>query len=517
MRSTAWLASLLSLALVQAQGRTFDLLTAGVADIQAAVDAGALTYERLVGLYLNRIQAYDKQGPQLRAVLTINPRAIEIARALDEERRTKGRRGPLHGIPIAVKDNLDTTDLPTTGGNVVFEGSFPARDATVVQRLRQAGAILLVKTNMDELAMASRGFSTLGGQILNPYDLARDPGGSSGGTAVAVTAGFATLGIATETGFSIRSPATNSSIVGIAPTRGLVSRAGVIPISFTQDRVGPHAKSVVDAALLLDVLRGFDEDDLMTTESLGRVPATSFAEITADGMRGIRIGVLRDLFRIGAQFEPINKLIEAQIAVMRAQGAEVTDPVTTGSDVVAMMPTLRVNSYEVKPAFDGYLRRRGAASPVKTFADLVATGRWLKGGTLETRFVETMKAGDLNVNAAYLATLQNQRRLRQSLVELMDRQQLDALVYPVKSLSAPPIGSADDGPRDNNVSSTTGLPAVVVPAGLNAEGLPFSIEILGRPFGDARLIQIAHAYERASRARVAPKSTPHLPGDVFSY
>src|SRR5262245_32585633 len=291
----ALVASFLSFSFVHAQTRTFDLLTAGVADIQAAVDAGALTYEKLVGLYLNRIRAYDQQGPQLHAVLAINPKAVEIARGLDEERRSKGRRGPLHGIPVAVKDNVDTSDMPTTGGNPVFAGSFPARDATIVQRLRQAGAIVLVKTNLDELAMATRGFSTVGGQILNPYDLTRVPGGSSGGTAVAINAGFATVGIGTETGFSIRSPATNNALVGIAPTRGLVSRAGVMPISFTQDRVGTHAKSVADAAVLLDALRGFDEEDLMTADSLGRASTTPLASIQASATPA-RVGVLRDLF-----------------------------------------------------------------------------------------------------------------------------------------------------------------------------------------------------------------------------
>jgi amidase len=235
-----------------AQSRTFDLLTASIADIQDAVDGGALTYETLVRLYLARIDAYDKKGPRLNAVIAINPRATETARALDEERKAKGRRGPLHGIPVAIKDNVDVADMPSAGGSLAFKNSVPARDATIVQRLRDAGAIVLLKTNMDELALGSRGLSSLGGQTLDPYDLTRNPGGSSGGTGVAVNVSFATVGVGTETGVSIRSPATNNAVVGIAPTRGLVSRAGVIPISFTQDRVGAHGKTVVDAARLLD-------------------------------------------------------------------------------------------------------------------------------------------------------------------------------------------------------------------------------------------------------------------------
>ena len=255
--------AVMTCAAVSAQDTTLDLLTASVADIQNAVDTGALTYERLVGEYVARIERFDRQGPRLRAVLSVNPKAAEIARGLDEERRTRGRRSPLHGIPIAVKDNIDTVDMPTTGGSLVFRGSFPRRDAAVVERLRRAGAIIFLKTNLDEFAASSMGVSSVGGQTLNPYRLKRSPGGSSGGTAVAISAGFATVGLATETGLSIRGPASNTGIVAIAPSLGLVSRAGVMPISFTQDRVGVHAKSVADAVLLLDAIRGFDAEDLL--------------------------------------------------------------------------------------------------------------------------------------------------------------------------------------------------------------------------------------------------------------
>ena len=499
-----------------AQSRTFDLLSASIADVQEAVDAGALTYERLVRLSLNRIEAYDKKGPQLRAVLAVNPRAMEIARRLDQERRTSGRRGPLHGIPVAVKDNIDVREMPTTGGNMALAGTYASSDATVVRRLRDAGAIILVKTNLDELALGSRGLSSLGGQILNPYDLTRNPGGSSGGTAVAVNVGFATVGLATETGFSIRSPASNNALVGIAPSRGVVSRAGVIPITYTQDRVGVHAKTVADAALLLDAIRGFDADDLATAALLEQPSLPSFAKTPTEALRGARIGVLRDLFRQGEQFEEANAIVDRQITVLREHGAAIEEGLTTGADLLALMPTLRVNSDELQTAFDSYLRRRGS-SPLNTFAALVATGKYLKGTTLETRFKETMMAGRPDQNKEYLVRLERQRHIRQLLVELMDREKVDALVYPVKSLPAPPIGMSDDGPRDNNISAVTGLPAIVLPAGVNAVGLPIAIEILGRPFSEPRLIGLAHAYEQASRARVAPRTTPHLPGDVFTY
>lgn len=499
------------------QTRTFDLLTAEIAHIHAAVGAGALTYERLVGLYLARIEAYDTRGPRLNAVVAINPRAAEIARALDEERRVKGLRSPLHGIPLAIKDNIDTVAMPTTGGNVLFASMAPGRDATVVERLERAGAIIFVKTNLDELAMSSQGLSTVGGQTLNPYDLTRSPGGSSGGTAVAVSAGFAAAGLATETGISIRGPASNTGVVGIAPSRGLVSRAGVIPISFTQDRVGVHARSVADAAIVLGAIRGFDAEDLVTAESLGRVHATAYIERLAEPLNGARVGVLRDLFREGAEFAAANTLIARQIALLGTRGAVVVDPMSTGRDLVEMMPALRLNSFELRPSFDAYLRRRGRTAPVATLAELIARGTYLRGGTMEVRFAETMKVDVLEFDVEYRKRLDARALIRGALIGLMDAHQLDALAYPVKSLAAPLVGSADSGPRDNPISSVTGLPAIVVPAGVDPAGLPLALEILGPPFSEPMLIRLAHVYERARGPRVVPRTTPALAGDAFRY
>jgi len=502
---------------VSSQGRSFDLLTAGIADMQAAVAAGALTYERLVRLYIDRIEAFDKLGPRLNAVIAVNPRAGELAQALDTERRATGLRSPLHGIPLAVKDNIDTVDMPTTGGNAVFAEKGPARNATVVERLIRAGAIVLMKTNLDELAMSSQGLSTVGGQTLNPYDLKRSPGGSSGGTAVAMSAGFAAAGLATETGLSIRGPASNTGIAAIAPTRGLVSRAGVIPISFTQDRVGVHARSIADAALVLQVIRGFDAEDLVTAESVGQTDTKPYEAAGADTFAGARIGVLRDLFRKGDEFVAGNTLIERQIEMLGARGAMIVDGVSTGLDLIEMMPTLRLNSYELRPSFDAYLMRRGATAPVATLADFIAGGRYLKGGNMETRFAETMKVDVLEDDAEYRTRLQNRARLIKALVAVMDKHRLEALVYPVKSLGAPPIGTPDSGPRDNAISSVTGLPAVVVPAGLDRGGLPLAIEFLGRPFSEQTLIRLAAIYERARGPRVQPKTVRPLRGEVFQY
>lgn len=491
---------------------SIDLLAATVAEIQSAVDAGDLTSERLVQRSLDRIAAYDRRGPQLRAVAAVNPAALDDARRLDRERVASGRRGPLHGIPVAVKDNVDVAGLPTTGGNLTFANSRPARDATVVRRLRAAGAVVIAKTNMDELALGTRGESSAFGQILNPYDPTRIPGGSSGGTAVAVSAGFAVVGIATETGFSIRSPASNTALVGIAPTRGLVSRAGVLPVSFTQDRVGVHARTVADAALLLAAIRGFDAEDASTAQAL---EAAAAAPDTNPSAKALRIGLLRDLFRDGGEFAPVNERLRERILRLRAVGAALVDGLASGLDLVAAMPGLRANNFEYRFAFDAYLARLGAAAPVASFADFVARGQYPRGGPLEARFQGMLKVATLDGNVEYLSVLARQQQLRQALVALMDRAQVDALVYPVKSLTAPAVGGADDGPRDNNISAITGLPAIVVPAGLAADGLPIALEILGRPFSEARLLDVARAVETSGPPRPLPPATPPLPGERF--
>lgn len=524
MRQRSVLSNLLLLLLLLAlaspllaqEEREFNLRTASVANIQSAVAAGALTYERLVQLYLDRIEAYDQQGPSLNAILEINPRALEIARELDEERRTSGLRSPLHGIPIVVKDAVDVHDIPSAGGNLALAGTYPAHDAPVVKKLRDAGAIIFLKGNLDEFNLGSQGISSIGGQVLNPYDLSRNPGGSSAGPGVAVNVAFATLGVATETGASIRSPASNNSLIGIAPSQGLVSRTGVIAISYTQDRIGVHAKSVEDAATMLTYMRGFDAEDLFTWESLGRLderPYTDFLD--EDALTGARIGVLRDLFRTGPEFQPINELIEGQIALMRREGAVIIDGLSTGMDLVAFFPMARASVYEFKYVFDAYLKNRGPDTPVRSLEELMATGKYLP--SLERFFLQALAVESPDFDREYLSRLENRLTVRRLLVDLMDKHNVDMLVHPFKSLAAPPLGTGDRGPRDNPISAITGLPAIVIPAGVNAEGLPISIEFLGRPFSEPDLIRLAYAYEQATHHRVVPTITPSLEGEVFRY
>lgn len=507
--------------------RTFDLQAANVADIQAAVAAGALTYERLVKLYLARIEAYDDQGPALKAVIEINPNALETARALDEERRVTGLRSPLHGIPVAIKDTIDVKDIPSASGNIALAGTYPAHDATVVAKLRAAGAIIFLKTNLDEFNMGAEGLSSLGGQTINPYDPKRNPGGSSAGSGVAVNVGFATLALGTESGASVRSPSSNNSLVGVAPSEGLVSRGGVMAISYTQDRVGAMSKTVYDAALLLQIMRGFDAADLFTWQSLGRLNGIDYIEgLDKDALAGARIGVLRDMFRKGKEFQEVNRLIETEIQslrgpadkkvnVMPGSGAMLVDGLSLGIDLIDFFTDARASVPEVRATFDAYMRTRGPDTPIHSLAELVETGKYLPA--LKPLFQRVLELPLPDENHNYHARLENRATVRQLVIDLMDRHHLDALVYPFKSLTAPPIGTPDRGPRDNPLSSVTGLPAIVVPAGIDRHGLPISIEFLGRPFSEATLLALAYAYEQQSHQRVAPTSTPALPGERFTY
>ena len=511
----------------QSDEHTFDLKSANVADIQAAVAAGALTYEHLVELYLARIEAYDDRGPALKAIIEINPNARAIARALDEEQLNKGLRSPLHGIPIAVKDTIDVADIPSASGNLALAGTYPAHDATVVAKLRAAGAIIFLKTNLDEFNMGAEGLSSLGGQTLNPYDLSRNPGGSSAGSGVAVNVGFATLALGTESGASVRSPSSNNALVGIAPSQGLVSRGGVMAISYTQDRVGAMAKTVHDAALLLQYMQGFDAADLFTWQSLGRLDGVDYlAGLDAGALSGARIGVLRDMFRKGEEFGEINRLLEAEISslrgpsdeevnVMPGSGAMLVDGLSLGLNLIDFFADARASVPEIRATFDTYLRARGPDTPVHSLAELVATGKYLPA--LEPLFQRVLELPPPDENRNYHARLENRTTIRQLVIDLMDRHHLDALVYPFKSLAAPPLGTPDRGPRDNPVSSVTGLPAIVVPAGVDSHGLPISLEFLGRPFSEATLFALAYAYEQHSHKRVAPTSTPPLPGERFTY
>ncbi|CAN0432516.1 unnamed protein product, partial [Discosporangium mesarthrocarpum] len=350
---------------------------------------------------------------------------------------------------------------------------------------------------------------------LNPYDLGRNPGGSSAGPGVSVNVGFAAIGIGTETGASIRSPSSNNSLVGLAPSQGLISRAGILPISYTQDRAGPMARSVWDAALLASYMKGLDGEDLFTHASLGKVPEQPYTTfLHPEGLRGARIGVLRDLFREGAEYEEINQLIEAEIAVMQEQGAIIVDGLSTGMDLVKFFPLARASTEEFLEAFRVYSQRRGDTLPYETLQELVDSGEMLP--RLMDSYQRYIDRGPTEFDPEYLARLANRENVKSLLVDLMDKYELDALVHPFKSLAAPPLGTGDRGVRDNPISAITGLPALVVPAGVNSEGLPIAVEFLGRPFSEAVLFRLGYGYEQATRHRVLPETTPPLAGEFIS-
>lgn len=484
------------------------------------MDAGALTSEKLVGLYLARINAYDKTGPKINAVITLNPNALATARALDVERKEKGPRSPLHGVPLVLKDLYDTKDLPTSAGFLPLKNSRPLYDATVVKRLRDAGAVIIAKVNMsDWFGVPKPGDqSTVLGRTLNPYNPEITPGGSSGGTGASLAAAFAEIGLGSETGVSIRNPTANNSIVGLAPTRGLIPRTGQVMTSFTQERCGPMARTVYDVAAITDVVAGFDAEDLLTVNAPGHMPKGSYTQfLDKEGLVGARIGVFRDLFRKGERHAEGTALVEAAIAKMRDAGAIVVDQVSLGIDLFGLLDStggMRTNYHEAQFSYDLYFRRLGPNAVIKNMDELIALGDLVKP-SIRKAYTEFRS---LTHHADYLARRDMQETLRAQLIELMDKYKLDALVYPFKTL--PPEGHLDEKvtEKDNPVSSITGLPAILVPTGYTKkENGPIAIEFLGRPFSEPVLFRLAYAYEQTSHQRKPAPLAPALPGDKFNY
>jgi Asp-tRNA(Asn)/Glu-tRNA(Gln) amidotransferase A subunit family amidase len=498
----------------------FDLSTATLADINRALEAGALTSERLTELYLARIAEYDQQGPTLNAVITVNEDALEIARALDVEREERGPRGPLHGIPVLVKDVFDTHDMPTTGGFIGMAESIPPRDATVVERLRDAGAIILGKTNLsdwfgerpDSNPLA---YSTIAGQVLNPYDLERVPGYSSAGTGAAMAAWFATLGLGSDTGGSVLIPTADSALAGLLPSVGLMSRAGMIGSSTSGERGGPMGRHVADVAAMLDVMVGFDGADLLTQRSLGELPDGSYTEfLDPDGLKGARIGILRDFFLEGPEHADGLALMETAIEQMKEARAVVIDPITTGIDVYAAVDDAAVSSFERAYYHEAYFARLGPDAPIRSLAEMVEKAP----DTVSAGIRSSVDAEPIDRNPEYLARIENQRMLHRLFVEeLLDRYELDALVFPYKTVIAPLVGEGRPAGSINRLASYAELPSLLVPAGFTSEGLPIAVQFLGRPFSEPTLFRLGYAYEQISQNRRSPETTPPLDGETFSF
>ncbi|MNR79254.1 Glutamyl-tRNA(Gln) amidotransferase subunit A [compost metagenome] len=494
----------------------YHLEETSIANIQAALKSGKLSCANLVDAYLARVAAYDKQGPALNAVLTINPAAHEIAVAKDAEFKKTGKlSGPLHCIPVAAKDNYNTVDMPTTGGSEALKGVHPSVESTVTRKLREAGAIILMKTNMHELALSGTTVSSLGGQTRNPYDLSRTPGGSSGGTGVAIAANFAAVGLGSDTVNSIRSPASANSLVGFRPTFGLISRAGVIPVSDTQDVVGPITRSVTDATIMLDALAGFDAADVPTARSVGKIPKSYTASLDAHGLKGARIAVLKTFLGTQPEHAEVNLAMAQAVATLKKAGAtvvEINDPVF---DAAAIINDYDVQKWEFKTLFNSYLQSLGDATPVKSLTELIASGKFNKP-TLEKFLNATNAIEAPREQKEYLLRLAKLDGLRDRLLMRMKEQNVDSIIYPLQKRLVVPIGELNQADRNGILSAMTGFPAFTVPIGFSQPtasapiGVPIGMDIMARPFEEARLVKIAYAFEQASKVRKPPLSTPPL-------
>jgi len=516
MRFVQVLVALLACGAGLSRAESIDLSQATIADLNAAFESGALSSEQLVSMYLARIEAYDRGGPTLRSVINLNPRALEEARALDRERKDKGPRSPLHGIAVLVKDVFDTKDMPTTGGFKPLEHSQPDRDAFVIERLRAAGAIILGKLNLADWYGKSDGSgSTLGGVVLSPYNSRKYPGASSSGSGVAAAAWLSTVTLGSDTGGSLLIPAALNSVVAIAATRGLVSRTGMMWNSPIQERAGPMARSVYDAALVLDAIAGYDPGDLTTIASIGQMPPAPYVSyVAADGLRGARIGVLREMVRSGAMHDEGRAMFERELAAMRAAGAGIVDPVLTGIDLSAAQGPASTAAYEQGIAANYYFSTLPPGAPVRSLDELLAKG----GDLVEPTLRQVASLRSLDRYPPFIAARKQQIMLRDALVALLDKYQLDALVLPYRTVTAPGIGEAIDAvarrEMRNGLHAYTGLPSILVPGGyFKDDGMPFAIQFMGREFSEPTLIKIASGYEATTRHWRAPPLTPALRGE----
>ena len=483
----------------------FDVIETTIAEIHRAFREGRLTARQLVQTYIDRIETLDRRGPTLNALTVIHPRALEVADSLDRILATTGRfAGPLHGIPVIVKENYDTYDLPTTAGSRALAGSVPPDDAFMVRRIRAAGGIVLAKSNMAEWAFSP--LETVGsahpGYTFNPYALNRVPAGSSGGTAAAVAANLGAVGLGSDTGNSIRGPSSHTALVGIRPTIGLTSRDGIIPLYLERDVGGPMTRTVEDAATVLDVVAGADPADPATAASTGLVPATYTSFLDRDALRGARLGVVRQLLqRQGTDAEVVDQFRTA-IEDLRRLGATVVENVD-----VWVLDSVRVtlcSSFARDLA--QYLATLGPAAPVKTVADVLASGRY--HASVERRLQNALNDSTAGEAARCAEAAASKRRFQDGLRAIMAEQRLDGLIYPTWGNPPRLIGDLTTPANDNsqNLAPPSGFPAITVPMGWVRDGaLPVGLQILGDAWSEGRLFGFAFAYEQATRHRRAPR------------
>ena len=501
-----------------AGAQSFQLFEATIDDVHAALTSRQITCRELVQRYLDRIEAYDEAGPALNTIQHINPSALQQAESLDSTFAASGPVGALHCIPVLLKDQVETRDMPTTYGSALFEGFVSGRDATIVVRMQEAGAIILAKTNMGEFA--SRYVGSAFGVIRNAYDPTRNPSGSSGGTGSGIAANFGMVGIGEDTGGSIRGPAAVHSLVGLRPTVPLVSRHGMMPANPSSDTLGPMARTVKDAAILLDVIAGYDPNDPVTAYAVGQLPASYAAGLAAVGLQGARIGVIREPMdpRTDPEsddYRQVRAVVDRAIADLQSLGAVVVDPVVVpGLDSVQQ--TYVGNNFETEQAMNAYLAEH-ADIPIETVQDILLSGivtPWRAKGLMNV-------VGKSTDDLGYLQILQARERLRRGVLTVMANNELDALVYATfdhQSTVIAPDALTNADTEDayalgNNryLSPVIGFPALTVPAGLTTDGLPVGLEFLGRPFTEAVLFRFAYAYEQGTRRRAPPATTPAFP------
>ena len=496
-----------------APSTTFDVTEKTAAELQTAMASGMTTAQQLVRSYLARIAAVDKAGPKLNAVIELNPDALAIATALDAERKAKGARGPLHGIPVLLKDNIATADkMQTTAGSFALVDMKPPRDAALVARLRDAGAVILGKTNLSEWAnmrstRSTSGWSARGGLSLNPYALDRNTSGSSSGSGASMAASLAAVAVGTETDGSITSPASVASLVGIKPTVGLVSRAGVVPISHSQDTAGPMTRTVADAAALLTVMAGSDARD----------PATALADqkkadytqfLNRDGLQGKRIGVVRG--QLTSSGEPVAALVESQLAVLKAQGATLVEVAEVPNVAKYADTELTVLLFELKADMATYLADYGPHAPIKTLADVIAFNDKHHAQEMpyfgQEHFANAQTKGGLD-SKEYIEALANNHRYarEEGIDQVMKEHQLDALVAPTcgPAWLTDFINGDASGGSFTTPAAVAGYPHITVPCGF-VHGLPVGLSFVAGAWAEGPLIAMAYAYEQASLQRRAP-------------
>ena len=497
--------------------KAFELDEVTIQDLQRAMTSGKASARSLAEKYLARMQLIDSRGPALNSIIESNPDALTIAQELDRERKAKGPRGPLHGIPVLIKDNIGTADrMTTTAGSLALAGSVPGQDSFVARQLRQAGAVILGKTNLSEWANfrsshSSSGWSGRAGQTLNPYALDRNPCGSSSGSGVAVAANLCAIAVGTETDGSIVCPSSANGIVGIKPTVGLISRSGIVPISHTQDTAGPMARTVADAAILLGALTGIDPRDSATAPSAGKALADYTRFLDPHGLKGARIGVARKYFGFS---EAVDQLMNTALSVMKREGAVMVDPADLPSFGKFDDSEEQVLLYEFKSDLNAYLASLGPAITVRSLRELIEFNERHREREMpyfgQDLFIKAEAKGPLS-SKEYTDALDKSRRLARTegIDAVMNKFRLDAVVAPTGGPSW--VIDLIDGDRgaggSSNAAAVAGYPNITVPAGY-VFGMPVGISFFGRAYSEPTLIKLAYSFEQATRFRQKPRFLP---------